>query len=136
MTFLFSVPPKKGMNVPDDMQTNMESWLPVIPSFALGDCNRFIGDEEGDFSNLAEVQSHSDFDVNTFTEVLCKTYAGLPAKMIEDMVVAVAAAVNSLPHGSEWRVFVTPSSATLHSTDPEQEDLVPLWQDLDTKQYM
>lgn len=136
MKFLLSVPPKKQVGVPDSLQTSMEPGLPVIPAFALGECNRFIGCEDGAFSNLAEVQSHDDFDVNTFTEVLCETYAGLPAQMIQDMVVAVATTVDELLPGSEWRVFVTPTSAVLHSSDQGDDALVTLWQDLDTKKYM
>lgn len=135
MKFLFSVPPKKGMNIPDEMQTNMESGLPVIPSFALGDCNRFIGCNEDEFSNLAKVKD-LELDINDFAQKLCSTYAGLPAKMIEDMIVAIATKVDELPLGTEWRVFVTPESATLHEMGQGKDTLVHLWKDLDTKVYL
>lgn len=131
--FLFSVT-RPGAKDLEHQQ--LPDGVAVMPSFPLGQCNRFIGCGEDEYSDFAESRSiPDDFDYDEFVAKVVRTYPGLPVKYIEDLVVATAASVTPLKEGKVWRVFVTPESARLHSVE-EDEEIVELWEHLNTNKYL
>ena len=106
---------------------------PVVPAFPIGECNHFVGAKrEGTVQQARAAELAEDPD--KLLAVFCAQYPGMPKKLLEDMLFNVVKVASTLDPLDRFRVFVQPQSAVLHSTI--DEELTPLWENLDTYKYL
>lgn len=111
----------------------LEAGEPVVPAFCMGACNHFIGVKADGRVSTARVVEFTE-DPDELLKLFCAQYPGLPKKMLEDVLFNVVKVASALDKLDRFRVFVQPHSATLQSTI--DEELVPIWEDMDTTKYL
>jgi len=117
---------------PENKADNLE---PVIPAFPMGMHNsHFLGIKTGGTSSLAIVKELVD-DPDELLVILQKTYPGLPAKYLEDMLIDVLVAADKLQLDGIFRAFVSEDQAALQNFSDETE-LITLWDDRPASKYM
>jgi hypothetical protein len=108
---------------------------PVIPALPVGDCNRFIGVQTMKFAAFAKVADLPDFDPDAAALALLDEFPGLPLRLHEDSIVAVARAAYSLRTDLVYRVMVTEHSAKLWGVEDDTFSFI-LWKDRNYEQYL
>lgn len=106
---------------------------PVIPNFPLVVPGRFLGITSGGYAYEATPADVND-DPEQWLATLAKTYPGLPQAYLSAILVYTLTAAYSLPIGRPYRVFVTPTEATLQ--DVKSGDLLPIWKEMKTETYL
>ena len=119
-----------GVALPEDLADQGE---PVIPDFPFNNLGRFLGINSGGLAYEAEaVESNADPDA--LAAVLVKRYPGLPRAYLEAVLVYTLCAAAKATPGQLYRVFIKPTEATLQ--DVKSGDLLPIWTDMKTEQYL
>jgi len=122
MKFLVSVPPEKI--------TEKDVWAegdePVIPWFPATSENVFLSIKSFKKSPYAKVADCPKLDVDDLATALKKQYPGLPAKLHENYVVAIAMAAHAYPVGTKFQIFITQDTAKLKVVG--KEELHILWE--------
>ncbi len=116
-------------------ENKADDFEPVVPAFPMSSRDgHFLGIRTGGTSTYATVRELVD-DPDELLAVLQKTYPGLPAKYLEDTLVAVLVTAGNLPIDRVFRVFVEEGRAALQNFVNETE-MVTLWEDRPPSKYM
>ena len=119
-----------GVALPENLADQGE---PVIPDFPLGNPGRFLGIRSGGYAYEAKA-AWSAADPDVLAEILVKRYPGLPRNYLEAILVYTLCVAAKVAPGQLYRVFVKPTEATLQ--DVKSGDLLPIWTDMKTEQYL
>lgn len=121
MKYLVSTIPAKAGIDPKEWAPPGE---PVVPWFPATLNNAFLSVTSFKPVLIAEVQD-IDADPDELHAKLVKEYPGLPSKLHENYVLAIAMAASKHPVGTKFKVLVDYDSASLQQVG--MNEIYPLW---------
>jgi len=125
MRYLFSVIPEKIAETDKDKWA--EAGKPVIPWFPAPVENVFVSIGEAKKAPYALVENRKDLDLDNLLETLKKYYPDLPAKLLENYILATSTAAYRFPVGTKLQIIIDENTAKIFPIG-KAEEAYTLWE--------